>query len=262
MTQTQRFEGRAAIVTGAAGAFGKATTRQLLEGGAKVVAVDLDSSALTAAADELAAAVEGAELTPVVADVSSEADVDGYVERCVQTYGAVDLFFNNAGIEGKMLPIVELEAADFDRVMAVNARGIWLGLRAVLRAMRDQGKGGAIVNTSSQAGIKGGANFSPYIASKHAVVGLTRTAALEGARYGVRVNALAPGFMDTRMLYNLASQINAADTDAVYANMGERVPLGRLGTAEEVASLATFLLSDDAAYISGNTVLLDGALNA
>ncbi|MCL2396264.1 MAG: SDR family oxidoreductase [Acidimicrobiaceae bacterium] len=257
-----RFEDRVAIVTGAAGAFGKATARQLLDGGAKVVAVDWDGVALDKAISELRSGADPTSVTPVIADVSSEADVDGYVRKALDTYGEINLFFNNAGIEGKMLPIVELEVVDFDRVMAVNARGVFMGLRAVLKVMKAQGKGGAIVNTSSQAGIKGGRNFSPYIASKHAVVGLSRTAALEGAAYGVRVNAIAPGFIDTRMLHDLAGQINAEDVEKVYAGMGNQVPVGRLGTADEVATLATFLLSDDAAYVSGNTVLIDGALNA
>jgi 3alpha(or 20beta)-hydroxysteroid dehydrogenase len=257
-----RFEDRVAIVTGAAGAFGKATAKQLLDGGAKVVAVDWDALALDKAVSELRSEAEATRVTPAVADVSSEGDVDGYVRKALDTYGEVNLFFNNAGIEGKMLPITELEVVDFDRVMAVNARGVFMGLRAVLKVMKEQGTGGAIVNTSSQAGIKGGANFSPYIASKHAVVGLSRTAALEGAAYRVRVNAIAPGFIDTRMLHDLAGQISATDTEAVYAQMGKRVPVGRLGTAEEVATLATFLLSDDAAYVSGNIVLIDGALNA
>lgn len=257
-----RFEDRVAIVTGGAAGFGRAVAKQLLDGGAKVVVVDWDAVALEKTAAELRADSDASRVTPVVADVSSEGDVAAYVKKAVDTYGRIDLFFNNAGIEGKMLPIIELEVADFDRVMAVNARGMFMGLREVLKVMKEQGDGGSIVNTASQAGIKGGARFSPYIASKHAVVGLSRTAALEAAAFGVRVNALAPGFMDTRMLRDLSVQINADDPSGVYDRMASQVPLGRLGTAEEVATLATWLLSDDAAYISGNVVLIDGALNA
>jgi 3alpha(or 20beta)-hydroxysteroid dehydrogenase len=257
-----RFEGKVAIATGAAGAFGKAVAAQLLAGGASVVAVDWDAVALQKTAAELAEGIEPGRITAVVADVSSEGDVDGYVAKAVDTYGKIDLFFNNAGIEGKMLPMVELEVADFDRVMAVNARGVFMGLRAVLKVMKAQGTGGAIVNTSSQAGIKGGGRFSPYVASKHAVIGLSRSAALEGGAYGVRVNAVAPGFIDTRMLWDLSTQINEADPDGVYTRMASQVPLSRLGTAEEVASLVTWLLSDESAYISGSTQVIDGALNA
>ncbi len=257
-----RFEGKVAIVTGAAAGFGQAVATQLLAGGASVVAVDWDGEALAKTVAELSADIDPGRITAVVADVSSEGDVDGYVQKTVDTYGKVDLFFNNAGIEGKMLPMVELEVADFDRVMAINARGVFMGLRDVLKVMKEQGTGGAIVNTSSQAGIKGGGRFSPYVASKHAVVGLSRSAALEGGAYGVRVNAVAPGFIDTRMLRGLSTQINAADPDAVYDRMASQVPLSRLGTAEEVARLATWLLSDDAAYISGTTQVIDGGLNA
>jgi NAD(P)-dependent dehydrogenase (short-subunit alcohol dehydrogenase family) len=128
--------------------------------------------------------------------------------------------------------------------------------------MKTQGSGGAIVNSSSQAGIKGGARFSPYIASKHAVIGLSRSAALEGAPFGVRVNAIAPGFIDTRMLWDLSAQIDAEDPAGVYARMTSDVPMGRLGTAEDVATLVTWLLSDESSYISGTTQLIDGALNA
>jgi 3alpha(or 20beta)-hydroxysteroid dehydrogenase len=257
-----RFEGKVAIATGAAAGFGKAVATQLLAGGAKVLLVDWDAVALEKTLAELRAETDPANVTAVVADVSSEGDVDGYVAKAVDTYGKIDLFFNNAGIEGKMLPMTELEVSDFDRVMAVNARGVFMGLRAVLKVMKDQGTGGAIVNTSSQAGIKGGGRFSPYVASKHAVIGLSRSAALEGGAYGVRVNAVAPGFIDTRMLRDLSSQINAADPDGVYDRMASQVPLSRLGTAEEVATLVTWLLSDDAAYISGTTQVIDGALNA
>jgi 3alpha(or 20beta)-hydroxysteroid dehydrogenase len=257
-----RFEDKVAIVTGAANGFGRSVATQLLAGGAKVVAVDWDGTALEKTVDELGGEGGASRIIAVVADVSSEGDVDAYVAKAVATYGHLDLFHNNAGIEGKMLPMVELEVADFDRVMAVNARGVFMGLRAVLKVLKEQGTGGAIVNTSSQAGIKGGGRFSPYVASKHAVIGLTRSAALEGAGYGVRVNAVAPGFIDTRMLRDLSSQINSADPGAVYERMASQVPLGRLGTSEEVATLVTWLLSDESAYISGTTQVIDGALNA
>jgi 3alpha(or 20beta)-hydroxysteroid dehydrogenase len=257
-----RFEDRVAIVTGGAAGFGRAVAKQLLEGGAKVVVVDWDGVALDKTVAELRADSEASRVTPVVADVSSEGDVAGYVKKAVDTYGRIDLFFNNAGIEGKMLPITELEVGDFDRVMAVNARGVFLGLREVLKVLKAQGDGGAIVNTASMAGIRGGARFSPYIASKHAVIGLSRSAALEGAAYQVRVNAIAPGHIDTRMARDLTAQINPDDPQGVYDKLAASVPLGRYGTAEEVATLATWLLSDDAAYISGTTQVIDGALNA
>jgi NAD(P)-dependent dehydrogenase (short-subunit alcohol dehydrogenase family) len=184
------------------------------------------------------------------------------VQAAIDAHGRIDLFFNNAGIEGRMAPMTELSVEDFDRVIAVNCRGVWLGLRAVLRVMKEQSSG-AIVNTASMAAIRGSATFSPYVASKHAVAGLTRCAALEGAPFGIRVNAVAPGHIDTRMGRDLTKQIDPEDPEGVYRRVSESIPLGRrYGTAEEVASLAVWLLSDEAAYISGSLHLIDGSLNA
>lgn len=251
---TGRFAGRMAVVTGGAAGFGKAVGTRLLADGARVALVDRDKDALAATAAELGA-------FPVVADVSDEAEVDGYVQAALGELGRIDLFFNNAGIEGVMKPMTELAVADFDRVMAVNARGVFLGLRAVLRVMKPQ-HSGVIVNTASMAGIRGAATFAPYVASKHAVVGLTRCAALEGAPFGIRVNGLAPGHIDTRMARDLTAQIDPDDPDGVFERVSKSVPLGRYGTAEEVANLATWLMSDEASYVSGTTHLIDGALNA
>jgi NAD(P)-dependent dehydrogenase (short-subunit alcohol dehydrogenase family) len=243
------------VVTGGAAGFGRAVGRRLLADGARVALVDRDKDALAATAAELGA-------FPITADVSDEAEVDAYVAAALAEFGRIDLFFNNAGIEGVMKPMTELAVADFDRVMAVNARGVFLGLRAVLRVMKSQDGGGAIVNTASMAGIRGGATFAPYVASKHAVVGLTRCAALEGAPFGIRVNALAPGHIDTRMARDLTAQINPDDPVGVFERVSKSVPLGRYGTADEVANFATWLLGDEASYVSGTTHLIDGALNA
>jgi NAD(P)-dependent dehydrogenase (short-subunit alcohol dehydrogenase family) len=250
-----RFDGKIAVVTGAAAGFGLAVSTRLAEEGAKVVMVDWAADALHAAADKLGQ-------LPVVADVSKEADVDAYVAKAVDEYGRIDLFHNNAGIEGRMAPMTELSVEDFDRVWAVNGRGVFLGLRAVLKVMKPQGSG-AIVNTASMAAIKGAATFSPYIASKHAVLGLTKSAALEGGPFGIRVNCVAPGHIDTRMARDLTRQINPDDPEGVYEAVSASVPLyGRYGTAAEVASLVIFLLSEEACYISGSLHLIDGGLNA
>jgi 3alpha(or 20beta)-hydroxysteroid dehydrogenase len=253
---TDRFAGKVAVVTGAAAGFGLAVSLRLAAEGARVVLVDRAADPLA----EAAAAIENS--LPVVADVSQEADVESYVQAAVGRYGQVNLFFNNAGIEGRLAPTTDLSVEDFDKVMAVNCRGVFLGLRAVLRVMKEQGSG-AIVNTASMAGIRGGATFAPYVASKHAVIGLTRSAALEGAPFGIRVNAVAPGHIDTRMGRDLAAQINPADPESVYRQTAARVPLGkRYGTAQEVAGCVLWLLSDEASYVSGSTQLIDGALNA
>lgn len=250
-----RFAGRVAVVTGAAAGFGLAVSARLASEGARVVMVDRAGDALREAARGIGGSL------PVVADVSQEADVDSYVAQAVAAHGRIDLFFNNAGIEGRMAPMTELSVADFDRVWAVNGRGVFLGLRAVLTVMKAQNSG-AIVNTASMAAIRGAATFSPYVAAKHAVAGLTRCAALEGAPFGIRVNGVAPGHIDTRMARDLTAQISPDDPEGVYQRTAAQVPLGRYGTATEVANLVAWLFSDEASYMSGSTYLIDGALNA
>ncbi|HEY6787402.1 MAG TPA: glucose 1-dehydrogenase [Trebonia sp.] len=250
-----RFDGKVAVVTGAAAGFGLAVSTRLVEEGAQVVMADWAADALHEAAARLGG-------LPVVADVSKEADVDSYVRAAVDTHGRIDLFFNNAGIEGRMAPMTELTVEDFDRVWAVNARGVFMGLRSVLKVMKPQ-RSGAIVNTASMAAIKGAATFSPYIAAKHAVLGLTKSAALEGGPFNIRVNCVAPGHIDTRMARDLTRQINPDDPDGAFREVSATVPLfGRYGTATEVSNLVVFLLSDEAEYISGSLHLIDGALNA
>ncbi len=250
-----RFDGQVAVVTGAAAGFGLAVATRLAAEGALLVLVDRAVDPLRAAEAAIAGSIG------VVADVSREADVDDYADRAVERFGRIDLFFNNAGIEGRMAPMTELSVDDFDSVIAVNARGVFLGLRAVLRVMKRQ-RSGAIVNTASMAGIRGAATFSPYVAAKHAVVGLTKCAALEGAPFGIRVNALAPGHIDTRMARDLTAQIDPDDPLGVFERMSKSIPLGRYGTADEVANLAVWLLSAEASYLSGAIHLIDGALNA
>ncbi|MGH8987544.1 MAG: SDR family NAD(P)-dependent oxidoreductase [Acidimicrobiales bacterium] len=250
-----RFEGKVAVVTGAASGIGRAAAARLGAEGARLVLVDRDGARLAATAGDLDAAVH------LEADVTEEAAVERYVSEA-EALGGVDLFVNNAGVEGRVAPIVELSLEDWDRVQDVNARGVFLGLRAVLRSMTSSGSAGAIVNTASQAGIKGGPRFSPYVASKHAVAGLTRTAALEVASRGIRVNAVAPGYIDTRMLEDLERAFGAQDLAAARRRREAGVPLGRYGSAEEVAAVIAFLLSDDASYVTGTVVLVDGGLNA
>jgi NAD(P)-dependent dehydrogenase (short-subunit alcohol dehydrogenase family) len=255
MTVKYGLEGQVAVVTGAANGFGLAVATRLADEGARLVLVDRDADALNAAAEKLGGLA-------VVADVSQESEVDEYVAAAVDAFGRIDLFFNNAGIEGRMAPMTELSVADFDRVWAVNARGVFMGLRAVLKVMKPQGSG-VIVNTASMAAIKGAATFSPYIASKHAVLGLTKSAALEGAPHGIRVNCVAPGHIDTRMGRDLTAQINPDDPESVFRNVSASVPYGkRYGTADEVANLVMWLLSDESEYVSGGLHLIDGALNA
>src|ERR1700751_4511906 len=192
------LDGQVAVITGAANGFGLAVATRLAGEGAKLVLVDRVAERLNEAAEKL-------DWLAVGAVGPQEGEVDGYVAAAVDAYGRIDLFFNNAGIEGRMAPMTELSVADFDRVWAVNAPGASMGLRAVLKVMKPQGSG-VIVNTASMAAIKGAATFSPYIASKHAVLGLTKSAALEGAPYGIRVNCVAPGHIATRMARRACSR--------------------------------------------------------
>ncbi len=251
-----RFGGQVAIVTGGAGGLGGALAARLLGEGARVALVDADEAQLERAAEELGPVL------PIVADVTVEEDVVGYVRRTVAEYGRVDLFFNNAGVEGRMGRIVDTEVAEFDRVLAVNVRGVFLGLREVLRALERQGSGGAIVNTASVAGLRGSSRLAPYSTSKHAVIGLTRSAAREGAEFGVRVNAVAPGFIDTRMLASINAMASPHDPGSERDALVSRVPLGRLGTAAEVANVVSWLLSPDASYVTGAVYLVDAGVMA
>ena len=255
----QRFEGKVAVVTGAAGGIGRAAAARLAAEGARVVAVDLPDSDLDAALRAVAEA--GGEAIAVPADVTRPADHERYAAAAVARFGGIDAFFNNAGIEGAVAPLADYPEDVFDRVMAVNVKGVWLGLRAVFPAMRARG-GGAIVNTASTAGLGGTPHLVAYGASKHAVIGITRTAALEFARDGVRVNAICPAPIKTRMMRSIERGGDPDDPESRRAAIAAGLPLRRYGEPREVAALAAFLLSDEASFMTGAAYPIDGGAKA
>lgn len=253
------FKGKVALITGAGNGIGRAVSIGFASRGARVVVVDRDEAAGEATAGILRQ--QGGDAIFVAADVTKSGDVQAYVKRALEAYGAIDCFHNNAGIEGALGMTAEYDEEMFDRVMSVNVKGVFLGLRHVLPVMIEQRRG-AVVNTASVAGLVGSPGMPAYVASKHAVIGLTKTAAGEVARAGVRVNAICPGPIDTRMIHSVEAMINPNDPSGVGAGYQANIPLGRDGTAEEVANLVQFLCSDLAANITGAQYVVDGGRTA
>jgi NAD(P)-dependent dehydrogenase (short-subunit alcohol dehydrogenase family) len=249
------FHGKVALITGGGNGIGRAAAIGFATRGAKVVVVDRDQAAGEATAGIVRQ--QGGDALFVAADVSQSGDVRNYVKLALDRYGAIDCFTNNAGIEGSVAPTHQYDEEMFDRVMAVNVKGVFLGLRHVLPVMIGQGHG-AVVNTASVAGLVASPGMAAYVASKHAVIGLTKTAAGEVGRSGVRVNAVCPGPIDTRMIHSLEAMLNPGDPAAVGTRYQSAIPLGRYGTAEEVANLVIFLSSDLASNITGAQYVVDG----
>jgi NAD(P)-dependent dehydrogenase (short-subunit alcohol dehydrogenase family) len=245
-------EGKVVIITGGAGSIGKATAKLFLDDGAKVVLVDLKEEALKEAVDKLGG---GENLTYSAADVTKTEDVKKYVEKAVSVFGKIDAFFNNAGIEGIVKPIVEHPEENFDQVMAVNVRGVWLGCKYVLPEMND---GGSIIITSSIPGLVGSPDLSPYITSKHAVVGIMRALAVEAAPRGIRVNTVHPSPVDNRMMRSLEEGFSPGNAEAAKSELEEKIPLGRYAKPEEIGRLVLFLASDASRFITGTTQVIDG----
>jgi NAD(P)-dependent dehydrogenase (short-subunit alcohol dehydrogenase family) len=253
------FKGKVVVITGAAGGIGRATALAFARADAKLVLVDRETGAGEEASDAIRR--KGADARFITADVTRSGEVQAYVKAALDAHGRIDCFFNNAGIEGKVAHTAEYDEAVFDAVLAVNVKGVFLGLRHVLPIMLKQ-KAGAIVNTSSVAGLVGTPGMPAYVASKHAVIGLTKAAAGEVARHGVRVNAVCPGPVDTRMIHSLEMQLDPENPAAIGERYKAGIPSGRYTTPEEIAQVVLFLCSDLAANVNGAQWVVDGARTA
>jgi NAD(P)-dependent dehydrogenase (short-subunit alcohol dehydrogenase family) len=249
------FTGKVAVVTGGGGDIGRASVLGFASRGAKVMVVDVDEANGRTSA-ELAREC-GGEARFVRADVTQAADVRGYVQASLDAYGAIDCFFNNAGIEGTIAPTQDYDEAMFDAVIGVNLKGVFLGLRYVLPVMLRQGAG-AIVNSASITALFGGPGMPAYVASKHGVLGLTKAAAADVARFGIRVNAICPGPVETRMMRSLEAQRNPSDPQAMAAANRAGIPTGRYTTPDEVANAVLYLCSALSGNITGTHLMLDG----
>lgn len=253
----KRLIGNVAIITGGAGDIGRATAKLFVQEGACVVLVDKDEASLKRTVSEL----HSDAVSYQVADVCNEAQVRGYIDATLQRHGRIDTLFCNAGIEGAVAPLIDYPADVFERVLAVNVVGVMLGLKHALSVMQKQG-GGSVVITSSIAGLRAVPMFSAYVASKHAVVGLMRSAALENARTGVRINTIHPSPIAGRMWEAIEEGMAPGAAAAARAQTEAAIPVGRLGQPEEVAQMALFLASDDSRFCTGGTYSVDGGMSA
>lgn len=249
-----QFDGKVALVTGGSSGIGRATSVAFAREGARVVFADIDVNG----GDETLRLVKeiGGEGVFVKADVSRAEDVKNIVDTAIKTYDRLDFAHNNAGIDGEFATIVANTEQNFDHVIGVNLKSVWLGMKYEIPEMRKRG-GGAIVNTSSVAGLVAFRTMGPYVASKHGVIGLTKTAALEYSNYGIRVNAVCPGAIRTPMIDAFIN--NDAATEAA---MSALQPIGRMGGAEEVANLILWLCSDASSFITGASIAIDGGIVA
>jgi NAD(P)-dependent dehydrogenase (short-subunit alcohol dehydrogenase family) len=248
-----RLDGKVALITGAAGGIGKAAAKLFVAEGASVLLVDRDEAALKAATAEIG----GQRAAACVADVTQSESNQAMVHAAVDRFGGIDVFLANAGIEGVVKSIVDTEVEWFDRVMAVNVRGVWLGLKYVMPEMAKRG-GGSVVITSSVMGVGGGANLAPYVTSKHAVIGLMRSAALEGAAQKIRVNTVNPSPVETRMMRSLEEGSAPGHAARAREATRQRIPLGRYAEPDDIAKVMLFLASPDSEFLTGGVYMADG----
>src|SRR5213082_1665156 len=250
-TMNITFENKVALVTGAASGLGLATAKAFAEAGGSVVLADWAEKEVRAAAKELAD--KGHKTLAVTCDVSDDAQVEAMVKKTVSTFGRLDAAYNNAGIQNVLADTADTTREDYDRVMGVNLRGVWSCMKFELQHMRKQGSG-TIVNCSSLGGLVGGAERGIYHAAKHGVLGFTKSAALEYAARGIRINAVCPGLIHTPM----SDQMIASGQADALKEMEKSIPMGRVGRPEEIAHAVLWLCSDAASYVTGQSISVDG----
>ncbi len=252
-----RLKGKVAIITGGAGGIGRAAGSLFAAEGANVLLVDLTEQALK----EAVGGIGSDAVSYCVGDVTRPEDNDRFVEVARARYGGVDAFLANAGTEGIVKPITDYDIEVFDKVLAVNVRGVWLGLKSNIPALKERG-GGSIIITSSTAGVTGAPGVSAYIASKHAVIGMMRSAALECAAFNIRVNTVNPSPVETRMMRSLEEGMAPGGAELAKEMIRSQIPLQRYGTPDEIARLMLFLASDESAFLTGSVYMADGGSTA
>lgn len=252
-----RLTGKVAVVTGAAGGIGAAMVGRFLSEGAAVIMADLSEAAMRHSARSF----KQDRLAYCEVDIRRSEDIERCTRQAVEVFGGLHIMMANAGIEGKVAPLVDIDVEEFDKVLATNVRGAFLSIKHSAPLIAASG-GGAIIVTSSIAGLIGAAGLSAYVASKHAVMGLVKTAAIELAPLGIRVLSLNPGPVNNRMMQSIESQAAPGAAEAVHQAFEDKVPLHRYAENEEIASLAAFLASDEASYVTGAPFVIDGGYTA
>ena len=245
------FENQVALVTGAASGIGLATAKAFAQSGASVALADWNEKAVRSAAEELAG--QGHKTLAIRCDVADDAQVEAMVDQTVAAFGRLDAAYNNAGVQNELAEAADQTREDFDRVVGINLRGVWSCMKFELRQMRKQGSG-TIVNCSSLGGLVGGPERGIYHAAKHGVLGFTKSAALEYAARGIRINAICPGLIQTPM----SDQMVAAGQGEALKEMEKSIPMGRVGRPEEIANAVLWLCSDAASYVTGQSISVDG----